>query len=66
MRYIDDATNNVYGRFYSHEGTIPAMDSFSRYTAKYVLPVSVYIDKHTIYRSTAKPTVEEEFAGISS
>jgi len=66
MGYIDDATSTVYGRFYTHEGTIPAMDSFSRYTAKYGLPVSVYIDKHTIYRSTARPTVEEELSGISS
>ena len=28
MGYIDDATNNVYARFYGYEGTIPAMDSF--------------------------------------
>lgn len=64
MGYIDDATNTVYGRFYTHEGTIPAMDSFSRYTAKYGLPVSVYIDKHTTYRSTAKPSIDEELNGI--
>ncbi|MDZ7836756.1 MAG: hypothetical protein U5N58_01785 [Actinomycetota bacterium] len=31
MGYIDDATNNVFGRFYSYEGTIPALDSFRRY-----------------------------------
>jgi len=66
MGYIDDATNTVYGRFYTHEGTIPAMDSFSCYAAKYGLPVSVYIDRHITYRSTAKPTVEEELAGVSS
>jgi hypothetical protein len=28
MAYIDDATSQVYGRFYEYEGTIPAMDSF--------------------------------------
>jgi len=63
MGYIDDATNTVFGRFYTHEGTIPAMDSFSRYTARYGLPVSVYIDKHTTYRSTAKPSIDEELSG---
>jgi transposase len=32
MGYIDDATGKVYGRFYEYEGTIPAMDSFRRYS----------------------------------
>jgi len=41
------------------------MDSFSRYIAKYGLPVSVYIDKHTTYRSTAKPSIDEELRGIA-
>jgi len=66
MGYIDDATNMVYGRFYTHEGTIPAMDSFSRYAVRYGLPVSIYIDRHTTYRSTARPTIEEELSGSSS
>jgi hypothetical protein len=63
---IDDATNNVFGRFYTHEGTIPALDCFYRYSLKYGLPVSVYIDKHTTYRSTAKPSIEEELGGEAS
>ena len=63
---IDDATNNVFGRFYTHEGTIPALDCFYRYAQKYGLPVSVYIDKHTTYRSTAKPSIEEELNGLAS
>jgi hypothetical protein len=61
---IDDATNNVFGRFYTHEGTIPALDCFYRYAQKYGLPVSVYLDKHTTYRSTAKPSLEEELNGL--
>ncbi len=28
MGYIDDATNTVEARFYDHEGTVPALDSF--------------------------------------
>ena len=65
MGYSDDATGRVYGRFYDYEGTIPAMDSFKRYIRKYGLPLSVYLDKHTTYKSTAKPTIEEELQGVA-
>lgn len=51
MGYIDDATSRVFGRFYGYEGTIPAMDSFKRYIKKYGLPMKVYIDRHTTYKS---------------
>jgi Helix-turn-helix domain len=60
MGYIDDARGEVFGRFYPYEGTIPAMDSFKRYIKKNGLPMSVYLDKHTTYKSTAKPTIQEE------
>jgi hypothetical protein len=65
MAYIDDATSRVYGRFYEHEGTVPAMDSFKRYIRKYGIPMSVYMDKHTTYKSTAEPSIEEEMTGIA-
>lgn len=54
MAYIDDATNHVYARFYGYEGTIPAMDSFMRYARKYGLPASIYLDRHTTYKSPNK------------
>ena len=54
MAYIDDATNRVYGRFYEYEGTIPAMDSFMRYARLYGLPLSIYLDRHSTYKSTKK------------
>jgi hypothetical protein len=60
MGYIDDATGRVFGRFYDYEGTIPAMDSFKQYIEKYGFPMSVYLDKHTTYKSTAKPTIQDE------
>ncbi len=63
MAYIDDATNRVYCRFYEYEGTIPAMDSFKRYIKKYGIPMSIYFDKHTTYKSTAEPTIQEEISG---
>lgn len=60
MGYIDDATGMVFGRFYEYEGTIPAMDSFKLYIESYGIPLSVYVDKHSTYKSTAKPTIEDE------
>ena len=60
MGYIDDATGRVWGGFYDYEGTIPAMESFKGYIQKYGLPMSVYLDKHTTYKSTGKPTIQDE------
>jgi transposase len=60
MGYIDDATGKVFARFYDYEGTVPAMDSFKRYIKKSGLPMKVYLDKHTTYKSTAKPTIQDE------
>jgi hypothetical protein len=64
MGYIDDATGRGYGRFYEYEGTMPAMDSFRWYMERWGIPLSVYLDKHTTYKSPAKPTIEEELEGI--
>lgn len=60
MGYIDDATGRPFARFYPYEGTLPAMDSFKRYIAKYGVPASIYLDKHPTYKSTKKQTIEEE------
>ena len=64
MGYIDDATGEAFGRFYEYEGTMPAMDSFRRYIQRSGIPLSVYLDKHSTYKSPAKPTIEEELQGI--
>ena len=64
MGYIDDATGDAFGRFYDYEGTMPAMDSFKRYTRKRGLPLKVYLDGHSTYKSTAKPTIEDELNGV--
>ena len=65
MGYIDDATGRAYGRFYDYEGTIPAMDSFKRYITKYGLPMSVYLDKHTTYKSWVRRDEFREVEPIS-
>ena len=64
MGYIDDATGDVFGGFYDYEGTMPAMDSFKRYIRKRGLPLEVYLDKHSTYKSTAKATIEEQLEGV--
>lgn len=64
MGYIDDATGDVFGGFYDYEGTMPAMDSFKRYIRKRGLPLKVYLDKHSTYKSTAKATIEEQLEGV--
>lgn len=65
MAYIDDASSRVFARFYEYEGTWPALDSFQRYVKQYGLPVAVYADKHTTYRSPAEPSIEEQLAGVA-
>lgn len=64
MGSIDDATNTVAGRFYDHEGTVPALDSFRRWVQRYGIPASVYLDKHTTYRSPQRPSLEEQLQGL--
>lgn len=51
MGYIDDATSRVQGVFYEYEGTIPALESLEQYIRKNGKPQSVYVDKHSTYRS---------------
>jgi hypothetical protein len=64
MAYIDDASSRMFARFYEYEGTIPALDSFQRYVTRYGIPLAVYADKHTTYRSPVEPTIDEELAGM--
>jgi len=65
MGYIDDATGRAYGRFYEYEGTIPAMDSFKRYIIEYGVPASIYLDKHTTYKSWVRRDDFQEKEPIS-
>ena len=65
MAYIDDASRRVFARFYEYEGTIPAMDSFTRDVRQYGVPLAIYADKHTTYQSPVPPPVDEQLAGIT-
>lgn len=65
MGYIDDATGRPFARFYTYEGTLPAMDSFKRYIKRHGIPLSVYLDKHTTYKSNGKPSMEDELNNVA-
>lgn len=60
MGYVDDATGEKFGKFYLFEGTVPAMGSFDKYVEKYGVPLSVYLDKHSTYKTTRHQTIFEE------
>ena len=64
MLYIDDASSMVYARFYTYEGTIPAMDAFRRYIQRFGIPLAIYADLHSTYRNNNKKlSIEEQLAG---
>jgi len=61
MAFVDDATGEVYARFYDYEGTIPAMACFKGYIKQYGIPQSVYLDRHSTYKSTVHhQTIEDQ------
>ena len=59
MGYVDDATGRFFGRFYDHEGVYPAMDSLRRYIELYGLPLAIYLDKHSTYKTTRQADMDE-------
>jgi hypothetical protein len=63
MGYIDDASNETFGRFYEYEGLYPALDSLTHYIKRYGLPRSIYLDKFKTYRATRPPNLYEELHG---
>lgn len=60
MGYVDDATGEKFGKFYLYEGTVPALGSFNEYINKYGIPLSVYLDKHSTYKTVRHQTIFEE------
>jgi transposase len=46
---IDDATGQVFARFYESEDTASAFDLFGRYVRRHGLPGALYVDHDSIY-----------------
>ena len=63
MGYIDDASGKIFGRFYEYEGTFSAMNSFRKYIAIYGIPFSFYVDRHSAYKTSRQPNLEEDLQG---
>lgn len=65
MAYIDDATSQVFARFYESEESYSALDSFMRYIRKSGVPCSVYLDRHSVYKAQRRPLeISEQLEGI--
>ncbi len=63
---IDDATNQVVGAvFREHEDAAGYFLLLQAIAAHTGLPLALYADRHTIFQSPSKPTLEQELAGIS-
>jgi hypothetical protein len=63
MGLVDDARNRFYGRFYTYEGVFPAMDVLKGYICRYGLPRSLYVDKHSTYKTVRHPSEDEMLRG---
>lgn len=61
MVMIDDATSRTYARFYPAETTQGAFDVFGRWVKAHGIPRSLYVDKHSIYRSEDHPDKPTQF-----
>jgi len=51
LAMIDDATGQVYARFYTSESTLNYMDLTRRYLLAQGRPVAYYVDRHGIFRA---------------
>lgn len=63
MALIDDATGRAWGRFYAYEGVWPAMDVLEGYLRLYGRPQSLYLDRHSTYKTTRQADLDELLRG---
>jgi transposase len=64
IAYIDDATNKVPGGiFREQEDAAGYMIVLQKICLTLGIPLSIYADRHTIFQSSAKSTLEQELSG---
>jgi hypothetical protein len=64
VAYIDDATNEVPGAvFREEEDAAGYMLALSSINQSHGLPLAIYADRHTIFLSPKRATLEQELAG---
>ncbi len=56
---IDDASSDVFARFYATEDTVAAFDLFGRYAQHKGLPLALYVDCDSIYRVNDEPARQQ-------
>jgi transposase len=66
MGLVDDARNRFYGRFYEYEGVYPAMNAVEGYLRRYGIPLSLYVDKHSTYKTVRDPSEDEMLRGAEA
>jgi hypothetical protein len=59
MTIIDDATGKRRGRFFESETLAAAMQALRLWCERFGVPVSLYVDRHGIYRADREATAEE-------
>ncbi len=64
MNAVDDATGETLARFSKEETTFAAMDLLEAWIGRYGIPVSLYVDRKTVYVTDREPTAEEQLAGL--
>jgi hypothetical protein len=62
MVMVDDATNHTGARFSEEETTHASYDIFEKWNDDHGLPLSLYVDRDSIYRCERLPTPAEQVA----
>jgi len=63
MNMVDDATGISYSLMGEEETTEAAMRLLWGWIERYGIPMSLYCDKKTVYRSNREPTIDEQLEG---
>ena len=63
---IDDATGRIFMQFAPAESTEAVMRLLRDYIAVNGRPLAIYADRHSIYQTNQKASVEEQLAGLEA
>lgn len=63
---IDDATSRVFLQFAPAESTEAVMRLLRDYIRLYGRPLAIYADRHSIYQTNRKASVEEQLQGVEA
>ena len=63
MVMVDDATDQIYARFFAEETTRASSDVLEGWGRKHGLPGSLYVDRDSIYRCEGEASIAEQLAG---